>query len=106
MERFLHKSKYIDRLISALEEQKVLMESELILALIGASFIADEVQDIASEAGLKLLIREDIDQSMKDYLGSSYEPFRKVLAKCERILTGLAKSIGNLTTNEVGIFLP
>lgn len=75
--------------MQALEEQNVLIETDLNLLLRAAGF---ENEDVVA-VGLQ---DSEIATETEQYLGQSYRPYYKALSRCEIALEEIARKIGGL----------
>ena len=93
---FRHKSLYIDQLIEALAEQKVLIETDIRLIL--RAVYLDEVDDdlIKAHSCLQLLHRPEVVADVAQYLGDIYEPYRRALNRCQNSVVEISKNLGGL----------
>lgn len=94
--RFRQKALYIDRLIQALEEQKVLIETDLNLLLRAVGFENDDVVAMGSDSCHDCLRDSEIATEIEQYLGQSYRPYYKALSHYEVALEEIARKIGGL----------
>ena len=79
---FRRKALYIDRLIDALEEQRVLIESDLNQLLRAAGIESDEVAAAGATSCHDLLQDPDIATEIAQYLGQTFQPYQKALKRC------------------------
>ena len=93
---FVYKSLYIDRLIQALEEQSFFLESEFDLVLRAAGFEQRDIGTVSGEYLQTILLRSDVAEELRRYLGRGYELYRKALIRCETSLGEIVRSIGGL----------
>ena len=93
---FRQKSLYIDQLTEALEEQKVLIETDLRLILRAAGFEEADKSSMRAHAYLDLLQRPDVIFEIALYLGDIYEPYRKALYRCQSRLVEISKNLEGL----------
>lgn len=94
--RSRNKALLVDRLINALREQQVLIESDLQILLRAADCEDDEIAFGKESSCYELLRNQRLARPLAQYLGRAYEPYHTALGRCERILTDLAQSIGGL----------
>ena len=92
------KALLVDRLINALQEQKVLIEIDLQLLLRAADLDDSEIAALDISSCYGFLRDESLAKSLVQYLGRVYGPYRSALERCERILVDIARSIEGLTT--------
>ena len=90
------KALLVDRLINALQEQRVLIEIDLQLLLRAADVEDDEIVALETSSCYGLLQDSGLAKALVQYLGRAYEPYRSALQRCERILVDIARSIGGL----------
>lgn len=95
MRSFNHKSVYIERLIQALEEHKICLESEFDIVLRAAGFEQHDFGSSNVEYLQTCLLRSDIAEELSRYLGRGYDPYR-ALVRCETSLGEIVRSIGGL----------
>lgn len=94
--RFNQKGLYIDRLIQALEEQSVLIETDLHLLLRAVGFQRDDIIAKGGNNCHDCLRDSEIATEIEQYLGQSYRPYCKALSRCEVALEEIARKIGGL----------
>lgn len=97
LNRFRRKALYIDRLIDALEEQRVLIESDLNQLLRAAGVESDEIAAAGAASCHDLLQSPEIARDIAQYLGQTFQPYQKALKRCECALQDIARNIGGLT---------
>ncbi|KAL8801036.1 MAG: hypothetical protein Q9182_004728 [Xanthomendoza sp. 2 TL-2023] len=91
------KALLVDRLINALQEQRLLIQLDVQLLLKAASYEDHETVDLEALSCHELLLDQELAVALQLYLGRVYEPYRAALGRCESILTDIAQSIGGLT---------
>lgn len=91
------KALLVDRLADALEEQRTLIEIDLHLLLRAADFGDGEIAALDHAKVYDMLRDPDVVEALTRYLGPVYEPYRKALLRCLRILADITRNIGGLT---------
>ena len=94
---FRYKALYIDRLIAALEEQRVLIESDLRLLLAAVGYEDEYVTALGANTSRAFLESYEISREVGSFLGLNHEPYTKRLENCRSSLEDIAKEIGGLT---------
>lgn len=94
--RVRQKALYIDRLIQALEEQKVLIETDLNLLLRAVGFENEDVVAMGSDNCHDCLRDSELATEIEQYLGQTYRPYYKALNRCEIALEEVARKIEGL----------
>lgn len=92
------KALLVDRLINALQEQRLLIELDLQILLRAAGFEDDEIAGLETSSCYGLLLDQRLAEPLIRYLGRVYEPYRGALDRCERIIVDIAQSIGSLAS--------
>lgn len=92
------KALLVDRLINALQEQRILIELDLQILLRAADFEDDEIAGLETSNCYDLLLDKRLAEPLIRYLGRVYGPYRGALERCERIVIDIAQSIGGLTS--------
>ncbi|KAL8832344.1 MAG: hypothetical protein Q9170_004914 [Blastenia crenularia] len=91
------KALLVDRLINALQEQRILIELDLQILLRAADYEDDEIAGLETSSFHDLLLDQGLAEPLIRYLGRIYNPYRGALERCERILIDIVQSIGGLT---------
>ncbi|KAL8676088.1 MAG: hypothetical protein Q9186_007356, partial [Xanthomendoza sp. 1 TL-2023] len=92
------KALLVDRMIDALREQRLLIELDIQVLLRAASWEDHEIAGLEDFSCYELLLDQELGAALQLHLGRAYEPYRGALARCERILTDIAQSVGGLTS--------
>lgn len=94
--RFTRKRAYLQRLILALAEQKVVLENEIEYCLRLAG-----LEDVASTGTIEtystLLTEQAVTDNLKEELGRGYEAYIRALDRNRQAVIDIAKSIKGLT---------
>ncbi|KAL8669620.1 MAG: hypothetical protein Q9168_005795 [Polycauliona sp. 1 TL-2023] len=98
--QFLNKSLFVDRLINALQEQRLLIELDLQFLLRAAGCEDDTIARLDTSGCYELLLDEELAEPVRQYLGRVYEKYQVALARCERIVDDIAQCIGGLRTRD------
>lgn len=97
---FRSKEPYIARLIESLEEQRFLLESDIIETLrMSTDLEFDEIFARLQCPNSGLF--EDVDDSVREYLGDGYIHYNGAIDRCRRILESIAKDISGLSCSQV-----
>ena len=94
--KFKYKSLYVDRLIEALEEQDYYFETEFFMVLRAAGFAQQDASTISGEYIRTTLLRSDAAEELREYLGNSYDLYRKAIVRCGDSLGEVVRNIGGL----------
>ena len=95
---FGNKALYIDRLIDSLEEQRVLIETDLYI-LLKATGVDIGAHSFMSHG--QVFQDDEVEKELQDYLGAIYDPYRKALVRCEGALKAIAVKISCFTVGKL-----
>jgi hypothetical protein len=104
LRKFLHKKQYIRRVIEALDEQRVLIESELdhVLKLAGFGDEADSVSLITYQT---LLLRPDVADGLQIVLGRSNDAYIRAINRFGISVLEIARKLKGLMDVDVSVLL-
>ncbi|KAJ0416338.1 hypothetical protein BJY00DRAFT_304224 [Aspergillus carlsbadensis] len=96
---FRYKEPLIADLIQALQEQQFFLETDLAITLKAASLDDDEIADLLTKPDATVFGDPDVAMDVQKYLGAGYGPYTAAAARCQRILSDIAKHIRGLASS-------
>ena len=92
------KRKTVEKLSRSLMQQRDILEELLKQMLLSSGC---SVPSNLEESFQTILCQEDIDESVADYLGKSYDNVIYWIRECSDVLAGLAQKVARLTPSQV-----
>jgi hypothetical protein len=100
---FRRKELLIEQLIQSLNEQKFVVETDLLLIMRATHLEEERINELISQPHSGLFEDPDIADAANDFLGEGYTLYLSALARCETALEDIAKDIsGLLPSPQVG----
>ena len=93
---FRKRDQHVAKLIDALREQQILIESDLELLLRAADLGDDVINEIKAGDCLHLLSANNLKEDVETYMGGRYAQYVLILERSEKALIEIASNLNNL----------